>query len=200
MRVLGLTNIALGKQVGLDAPTIQRLFTGHRRIYLEEVPRLAESLQATQVEVFAAFGLDLSADAATGQPGASKLVLSGVVDGNLTARLGETFVRGPKSVSCPFAEKDLRGLRMETAASPYAWLDGRVVFYRDTQIRGTKLTATAGALMLVQLKTREDWLVRVVRRGYAGVGSYTLEDFAGKALETDVRLNAAREILWIRYS
>lgn len=197
MRAFNLSETKVGKVLGLDGPATHRLFRGARRLQLDEVPKLAQTFLATQTEILTAFGLDLSAE---GKPGASKLTLSGVVDGSLTAHLGESFVKGAKTVRNPFGDKDLRGLRLETASSPYAWLDGRIVFYRGSQIQGTELAGMIGQLGLVQLKGREDWLLRVLRRGYAGVGFYTLEDFSGKPLETDVRVEAAREILWIRYS
>lgn len=189
----GVTNPMLAAALGLNSESqISRIFSGHRRLTGEEVPKLAAALAVPVSTIYECMGVtppQIEVETDEGVP------VVGTIDGSLSVRYGP--VRGSQSVLFPWAGRGVEALRFACSGSSYECFHGGYVIYR--RVKDAVPAGAVGRLCVVEVSA-EQYALRCLGPGSAG-HKFNLHGLGGgKALEANIVLHSASPVLWIKTS
>lgn len=193
----GLSQAEVSRKSGIPTYTLSRTFHGKQRLKLKETAALASAIGVAVDELMAALGIPLSAP-----EGVRSLSLSGWLDGGAHLVLRPTVegLRGSKTATCPFPDRDISVARVQSSGTEYDGLDGALVYYRESKARGVD-PETVGRIALVSLAGEGAaggaLRLRVIRRGYSS-GRYNLTNLAGRVLEESVGVERVYPVVWLK--
>lgn len=190
----GIEQTELAHQAKMSQPALSKALHGKRRITLSEITRLARLLSTPLEDLIHAFGMKLD------MPINDRFIpVDGWLDGHLifhaTAGGG---LRGSKTVPCPFPDRDIRAVRVQSQGTEFDGLDGALVYYRQIRSSSRGVDASeVGRLGLVKIAGSEECRLRVLRPGYAA-GKFNLTSIAGKMLEESVGVDEVWPVVWLK--
>ncbi len=176
----------LAKALGLDPAAMSLMLRGRRTITPQEAEKMAAELGVPLTTVLEQIGLDVTAGAS------AKATIRGRTDDAGRVVMGR--VEGPRRVEAPIGMADDAAAIRATREN---FTDGWLYFYQPTD---TITMDAVGRLCVAQVAGKDEWHLRVVRRGYSK-GTWTLADPLGSHVPIEnVRLSTAAPVLWIRTS
>lgn len=193
----GMNKSALCRAIDMRNDLLSRVLSGERRLQFVESERMALALDLSHDELLVNLGLKKPEILPT--PHLRTISVDGWLDGTLTLRkIDETpGLKGPKTAACPLSpERDLRVVRVQAVGSENDGLDGVLVYYRLSAVKGVSAGEDLGRPALVQ--TNGVVSLRVVRRGYSA-GRYNLTSLTGKLIEENVAVDAVHPVLWFKF-
>lgn len=189
-RVLEMSQRALANALGRNPSAVTQLLKGERRVTTGELPVLARFFGVQEDEIMRRLGV-LPAHPVEGS---ETIDISGWVNGDLLVH--HEAPPGPRKAPCPLpAVPGLRALRVQSAGTANAFMDGAVVYYVASE--AAVAPDAVERLCIVRLASAGPERLRVVRHGYVR-GAFNLFDQRGTLLEQNVLLAAASPVLWMR--
>lgn len=194
----GLSQREVAKSLGVHHSIISHIFSGRRKIQLDEAPKWADLLGVTVDEIMAQAGVKNVSKSSTDS---TKVEIKGSVDGDLRVHW-EKLKSGMAFVHAPF--KVIRGgklgaLRCQTSGSPFDGYDGAILFYYVMKEGGIDPESVGRICLCMAQSGKQEgqFLVRVVKRGYEP-GKFNLYKIDGKLSEESVELKHATPVVWIK--
>ena len=197
---------------------VSRILKGKRKLRMEEAAELAKRLALPFEEILVNAGIrspDIASTLARQtSAAAASLPVTGTVDGQGRVRFEALKTPGrPLSAPNPgIAKKGIEVLRMVTAGTPLDGIDGGLIYYQPTpSITVDAIGRLCVVKLLPQASTREgvagkksngpalsaDSRLAVVKRGYRS-GAFNLFSMGGELIETDVLLESASPVVWMK--
>jgi hypothetical protein len=199
---LGMSQRELARTIKLDVGGTHKLLYGTRKLHLDEIPTLASALQVGTDTILEVFGIPEAVMGGKEVPG-RQLSVDGWLDGTLTSR--KEGVKGKRTVTYPFSERDVHCVRFQTAGSEFGVYDGALCFYRVTKKTVAKKASKSndvdmsliGKLAMILIVGEKEFKLRELRRGYA-LGEFNLAAPGGRVMEEGVEIEAAHPVVWIK--
>ena len=184
-----LTQAKLADICGMSKSAMTMMLNGKRKAQPSEISTICLALHVSEQDVLFRLGVD--ARSTWGTEGDVPVV--GYLDNDLKVHLGVN--RGPKTAPRPIGHSgsDLRALRIQTAGSALGALHNGVVYYYETQKVDPD---SAGRWCICKIKGN-GLVFRGVQRGSTN-GSNDLTDMSGRLMETDVVLESAAPMVWMK--
>lgn len=187
----GLNQRSLSKVIGLNPAVLHKTLAGNRRIQMTEVAKMSEVLNVPLDELLNAFGIELHS------PSESQFVeVIGFLDGTLTFKHSAEGLLGSKTVPCPFPDRDIKVVRVQSSGSESDGLDGALVYFRESKAKGVDPDAV-GRIALVTSVGNGAMRLRVIKRGYAS-GKYNLHSLAGRLIEENINVENVNPVIWLK--
>lgn len=181
-----LSQRQLAKKLGIEPSAITLFLAGRRGLKNDEAVAISKILGVRLDDVLAAAGVAV--------PESVRIV--GAVDGDFKIAWGAPK-SGPKAADWPGGGgQAVEALRIESVGSKAEGLDGGLIYFAA----GAGVDANSlGRLAVVTTKGGKNAVsaVRTVKRGYSA-GRFNLFSMNGELRESDVELDSARLVVWMR--
>lgn len=189
-RALGITQRVIAEKMKLNPATVTAMFSGDRKIQMNEAVELARLLRTDLDEVLAAAGIS----SATGVARRGAITIIGWVGAD--GRVREGGVMGPRTAPAPSGEAggaQVRVLRYQTTGTPLGALDGALIYYPETS--GVPVDAL-GRMCVVGVDGG-GMMVGTMGRGYVS-GTFNLTDMSGRLIAESISVNWAGPVIWLK--
>jgi transcriptional regulator with XRE-family HTH domain len=180
-----LTQRQVAQAIGRHPSQANRLFSGERKLHVEDIPVLAQLLGCTTQEIAEAAGIDLPSDRA-------KVAIAGTVGADGRVHLGRPNA-GPRVADAPPATGEDVAAFLVTTGHPGPF--ERALLFASGSVRVD--TSAVGRISICRLPG-DVWMVRIPVSEHRA-GRWTLLPFAGLGAEINgAEILSAAPVEWIR--